>query len=539
MWSLRLYRGEEELGRLPLTKNLIRLGRSSDCDLSFEDPELSREHVSIRKKESGWRLEDCSRNGIYIDRQRLEAPHVKLQEKTRYHLSPRLSFEIESLKPSQDVTRLSEGRLTELVVLGANEQGFEVSEAELSLSSGKSIPLVSSHFSIGRHPSNDLVLEAKEISLFHCQIRLERNAYWIRDLESTNGLQVDGVSVTNARLQSNHLLKLGPIEIHFSQKPQSLYVSPKNRQDFFGMQSKSPKMRRLFDWAESIAGSELPILIKGETGTGKELMAKAIHSLSSRGNEDLVSINCAALPRELAESELFGHEKGAFTSAHQQRKGAFERANQGSLFLDEVAELELPLQAKLLRVLETGDYMRVGGEQVLSSQARVIAATHKSLEDEVAKGRFRADLYYRLQILPLELPSLRERKEDLELLCADFLKDHAKIKNLSSEALDFLKSYAFPGNIRELRNLLWRARLIAHNRKADQIELEDLSFLKEADQFQKLNSSKDLDRRQEIEEALASHNFSQTKAAQALGIPISTLHDRMKKYGIEKKRKSS
>jgi transcriptional regulator with GAF, ATPase, and Fis domain len=491
----------------------------------------------LRNRDGAWSLEDCSRNGILVDGNKMEAPQIRLERSKRYQLSSQFGFEWIEIK-EREKTQVSDGRLTELVILGKSPDGLKVSEAVLIDAQGLRHPIQTSNWSMGRHPSNDIVFQEKEISLFHARISVEQNAYWITDLGSTNGLFVDGIQVSRAILKEKHQIALGPIRFDFEQISETLAIPQKDRLSFFGMQSRSSQMRRVFDWAESIAPVDIPVLITGETGTGKELVANAIHQLSTRSASPLVTLNCAALPKELAETELFGHEKGAFTNAHQQRKGAFERAQGGSLFLDEVAELDLSLQAKLLRVLETGDYHRVGGEESLQSQVRIIAATHKSLEREVEQGRFRADLFYRLNVLPLEIPSLRDRKEDLSLLCESLLLSLNMELSLHPEAFEFLETYPFPGNIRELRNILTRAGVSARSVSRSEILLDDLHFLQQAQRFQLLQNPKEQEKRREIERALMENNFSQTRTARALKLPISTLHDRMKKLGIETKKRA-
>lgn len=254
----------------------------------------------------------------------------------------------------------------------------------------------------------------------------------------------------------------------------SLRQQLKENYSIHNILSKNPRMHALFELIRHIAATRTTVLIEGETGTGKELIAKAIHYTSEQ-NGNLVAVNCAALPESLLESELFGHEKGAFTSADSRRKGRFELANQGTIFLDEIGDIAPPMQAKLLRVLQEKKFERVGGHESLEVDVRVVAATNKRLEEEVAQGRFREDLFYRLNVIRIELPALRERPEDIPLLVTHFLTKYARPneppKKVAPAVMDKLLSYRWPGNIRELENAIERAAVIT---VGETIELENL-----------------------------------------------------------------
>ena len=229
---------------------------------------------------------------------------------------------------------------------------------------------------------------------------------------------------------------------------------------------RSAPMRELFSMIDRVAGTETTVLVSGESGTGKELVARALHERSGRAKNAFVAVNCAALPESVIESELFGHEKGAFTGAQEQRRGRFELADEGTLFLDEIGELSLAVQAKLLRVLQEGEFQRVGGSSTIKTDARVIVATNRDLEKEVADGRFRADLFWRLNVFPLRVPPLRERRSDIILLADHFAEKHGRrsgkpILRISSPAIDLLVTYHWPGNVRELENCIERAVILS------------------------------------------------------------------------------
>ncbi|MDT8298262.1 MAG: sigma 54-interacting transcriptional regulator [Spirochaetaceae bacterium] len=299
---------------------------------------------------------------------------------------------------------------------------------------------------------------------------------------------------------------------------------------------KSPITGRILEQADKIAQSASPVLILGESGTGKELLGELIHSSSKRADGPLIKVNCAAIPKELLEPELFGYVKGAFTDAVRDKSGYFERADNGTLFLDEIAELSPAAQGKLLRVLQDGRFQRVGGETDISVNVRVVAATNTDMGEAVAKGGFRQDLYYRLAVLPLEMPPLRERPEDIEVLARFFLKDTPR--QFSLEALEVLLSYRWPGNVRELQNAVERAVITGRGR--DIILPTDLALPgrdKAVTEYKgkKLKESVTLFKKNFVREVLNAHGGNQTLAAEALGIQRTYLSRMLKELHIDRR----
>jgi DNA-binding NtrC family response regulator len=291
-----------------------------------------------------------------------------------------------------------------------------------------------------------------------------------------------------------------------------------------------PHMTAVLDLARKVAPTNATVLITGESGTGKEGLARCIHRNGSRAQRAFVAVNCAALSPTLIESELFGHEKGAFTGAVGQHLGRFERAHGGTLFLDELGELDGNLQSKLLRVLQEKTLERVGGTRVITVDVRVIAATNRNLKVAVREGKFREDLFYRLNTFPLEIPALRDRPADILPLARLFLKRAAAEMNkpvpkLSSAAADRLIGYRWPGNVRELENMMERAVILA----SAEVGIDELPVLSELPERPK--SFRDIERKA-IEEALAMNHGNRTRAAEQLGISIRTLQYRLKEYGI-------
>lgn len=321
---------------------------------------------------------------------------------------------------------------------------------------------------------------------------------------------------------------------------------------------ESPAMKQIQELVKRVAPTTGSVLITGENGTGKEVVANTIHALSPRFNKPFVEVNCAAIPEELIESELFGHEKGAFTGATQLRRGKFDLAHGGTLFLDEIGDMSMKTQAKVLRILQEQKFERVGGSQTISVDVRIVAATNKDLKGEIAKGNFREDLYYRLNVIPFVVPPLRDRRNDIQLLTDHFVKEfsstHGRPKmNLSLEALQVLNSYSWPGNVRELRNLIERiiiltpdselstpvsaATILGHlNDESLSVRFEEKT---RAEAEGTSGAAKNLrDARSEFEKefilkTLKENDWNISRTAQILGIERSHLHRKIKSYGIE------
>ena len=316
---------------------------------------------------------------------------------------------------------------------------------------------------------------------------------------------------------------------------------------FENIVGRSKGMRDIFDIIRQVADSKATVLIKGESGTGKELVAKAIHFHSNRSKKPFIAINCAGIPETLIESELFGHEKGAFTNAYGRKPGRFEQADSGTLFLDEIGELSLSTQAKILRFLQERELVRVGGTKTIQVDVRLVAATNRDLEESVTKGTFRDDLYYRINVVPICLPPLRERKEDIPLLLDHFLsrmmqERDVAVKGISDEALDLLVQYNWAGNVRELENVIERIALLSKNGKILPEDFPEnirnsarLNVLKEAvlDGRVSLETAETEFERDIILNTLKRTNFVQTKAAELLGISRRILKYKMDKLGIE------
>jgi two-component system response regulator HydG len=321
------------------------------------------------------------------------------------------------------------------------------------------------------------------------------------------------------------------------------YLRGEAEHRFAELVGQSDKMQAVFKAVDKISASETTVFIAGESGTGKELVARAIHRMSRRANGPFVKVNCGALTETLLESELFGHEKGAFTGAIKQKLGRFELADGGTLFLDEVGDVPPAMQVKLLRALQEQEFERVGGEAPVKVDVRVVSATNKDLDKEVAAGRFRQDLYYRLHVVPVKLPSLRERREDIPLLCSHFItklgpKTNPRVRAISDAALGRIMAYNWPGNVRELENAIEQALVFADG---DEIAPAALpGFLQGGDDEDRLDVPREMSlpeilddlERQLILKAYGKARGVKTETARLLGIKTSALYYKLEKYGI-------
>lgn len=341
------------------------------------------------------------------------------------------------------------------------------------------------------------------------------------------------------RVVHSALVKKGLIE---DQLPKEKTVDTGNDENSFcGMIGINREMRKIFDTIKKVANTPANILILGESGTGKELVARAIHENSARAKMPFVAINSGGIPENLLESELFGYMKGSFTGAYADRQGYFEMARGGTIFLDEIGELSTALQVKLLRVVQEKTFRRIGGAEDIKVDVRIIAATNKNLKEKVKKGEFREDLYYRLNVIPVFIPPLRERREDIPLLISSFIEKYSKmfdkhISNISSYSMELLMNYDFPGNIRELQNIIERGVAME---SSNIILPESLTFgtqkfdMDITDNGIDLNSELDKIERMLIEKALQKTKGSKKKAAELLKVTFDSLRHRIDKLGIE------
>ncbi|MEZ4704756.1 MAG: sigma 54-interacting transcriptional regulator [Bdellovibrionota bacterium] len=424
----------------------------------------------------------------------------------------------------------------------------DVATKEYSMSKGT--------ITIGSSSKSDLILSDDTVSRNHAEIKKTKDGYLLRDLESTNGTFLGNVKVREVFLGSNANIRVGRTKIKFISEDERLEIYPSKKSKFGDMIGQSIEMRKIFGVLEKVAPTNVTVVIGGETGTGKELVAKAVHEHSKRAKRPFIIFDCGAVAENLIESELFGHEKGSFTGATTTRQGAFELADEGTIFLDEIGELSLDLQPKLLRVLETGEVKRVGADRAKKVNVRVVAATHRNLKEMVKQNLFREDLFFRLSVVQILLPPLRKRRDDVETLIKHFFELSKKenhigenVDGISDEAKRLLMEYQWPGNIRELKNAMDRAMSFCDG---SQIEIQHLpEYLRDTPTTSAATSLPSFDEDLPFKEAkekwvetfekdyliniLRKNDMNISKAAKEAGIDRKSVQRLLKKYDLNVK----
>lgn len=548
MAELVFVRRGEEVMFYHLDGKSTRIGRGGDNDIAFpeHEPNVSRHHIAIEERLGMYWLRDLTGQGCLLNQETVR--ESSLSDEDSFSVG-RWTVVFRSQTRGAGKTIVTQGGNTtplldpNLATVGP--------VATLTYQQGqmtRTVELGEAPFHIGSSPQNDLSLELSYISSFHCRIFYKKGVFFIRDLESLNHTWINGVKVVESEIPDGAEIYLGKFKLQFAyaevESPSEETVWP----GFAGIVSEDPSMERVFRLIERMAKTDASVLVTGESGTGKELVAQALHTESSRAEAPFVARNCGAISKELIESELFGHERGAFTGAVQMRVGAFEEAGHGTLFLDEIGDMPLAQQVTLLRVLEGGTFRRVGGVAPLQSHARVVTATNRDLLQLAKEGGFREDLFYRIGVLQIDLPPLRERKGDILLLAEYFLAQFAGPRDLhlAPEAEQRLLSYHWPGNVRELRNAMQNAIVMAEGQR---IEADDL-LLREAMSAPSTpmqetaapaaeGGSLDQTEKQAILNALEAAHGVVSEAARMLGIGRSSMYSKMKRLGIEHRNKSS
>ncbi len=456
MPELAFFRHGEELLRVALDDRTA-IGRDPGCDVSLPDPALSRVHAVVERRGDTWHLVDRSGRGTRVAG--AEVPEAVLADGAEIALGTwRALFRVAG-GSATEATRAP--GLTQARPAGEVRPGGPP-PARLRVRAGgreRTVPVTSAGVVVGKEPTCDAPVDDPYVSSRHLRIEPQGSSWAIVDLGSTNGTFISGARVARAELPLGVPVQLGDVEIVLEPREAE---EPLRAETFEGMIARDPSMRQVFDLVERVAPSDAAVTILGDTGTGKELVARALHARSGRRDGPFVPVNCSAIAETLIESELFGHEKGAFSGAERMRKGAFEEADRGTIFLDEIGELPLDLQPKLLRVLELGEVKRVGASRPITVNVRIVAATHRDLRAQVRAGKFREDLFYRLCVVPIGVPPLRQRKGDVRALADAFLQrasPRGVVLRWSPEALARLEDYDWPGNVRQLRNVVQRALL--------------------------------------------------------------------------------
>lgn len=395
---------------------------------------------------------------------------------------------------------------------------------------------------IGTHDECDIVLSDATVSRQHCELALVREGYALRDLGSTNGTYIGDVRVRDVILEGGAVVRVAATTIKLAPLDEAVSVTLPSETRFGRMLGRSPEMRAVFAMLSKVAPSDSTVLVTGESGTGKELVARSIHEASSRASRPFIVVDCAGLPATLAESALYGHKKGSFTGAIRDQVGAFEAAEGGTVFLDEIGELPLALQARLLGVLQRREIQRVGETRPRAVDVRVIAATNRDLRVEINGGNFREDLYFRLAVVPIELPPLRQRPEDIALYARAILEELGGDPHgaFGEEELRALTSRSWPGNVRELRNLLERALAVGELEDEELSPGATVSGVNAALPF-KVDKADVIEQfeRAYVEQLLRRHDQNITHAARAAKIDRVYLLRLLDKFGLRPKKKKS
>jgi DNA-binding NtrC family response regulator len=454
MPELAFFRHGEELLRVALGDRTA-IGRAPDCDVSLPDPALSRVQAVVERREDGFHLVDRSGRGTRLGS--ADVAEAPLADGAELALGAWRALFRAAPHEGSEPTHAGQTQLRPAAAPAETAPAARLRITERGRERWQVVPRAG--LTVGKAPVNDVVLSDPYVSSRHLRIEPRGGRWHLADLGSSNGTLLGGARVERAELPFGLPLRLGDSELVLEPPVVSDAARPSS---FEQMVSRDPGMRRVFELVERVAPSDAAVTILGDTGTGKELVARALHARSPRAAAPFIPVNCSAIAETLIESELFGHEKGAFSGAERLRKGAFEEAHGGTIFLDEIGELPVDLQAKLLRTLELGEVKRVGASRPITVNVRVVAATHRDLRAQVRAGRFREDLFYRLCVVPITVPPLRQRRGDVRLLAETFLSASAPrglALRWSEEALAQLEGYDWPGNVRQLRNVVQRALL--------------------------------------------------------------------------------
>jgi len=536
MPELVFFRRGEEVLRVGIGRERTVLGRGERCDVVIPDPEVSRQQAALTFDGERCHLEDLSGKGTLVAGDPMHRG-VLLDGSDLALGQWRAIFRLHGSGQSEGPTEV--GSHTALQPREEPSSRWQPAQVRVKQGANETVhKLGADSFTVGKEPSCDLVVQDPFISSRHLKVTRRDGLFHVLDTNSTNGTWMGPVRIFEVEVGLPTTFRIGETDLILEP------ITPARKElSFHGILGNDPSVRHLIELIERVAPASAAVTILGESGTGKELVARALHTCSPRADKPYIPVNCAAISKELIESELFGHERGAFTGAASARKGAFEEADGGTLFLDEIGELPLDLQAKLLRALENGEIKRVGASRPLHVDVRVVAATNRDLLAEARAGRFREDLYYRLCVVPLHLPPLRSRRGDILPLAEHFLRTYTprgQTVRLTPSALERLQQHAWPGNIRELRNVVHRALLL---RRGAVIDATDISFDQEVnretgiaipDMGQGLTLEQMLEKleRQIIEAALRRYSNNRERVARELGMARSTLFKRLKAWGI-------
>lgn len=548
---LVLSRRGESITTLTLDGDAFSIGREPDNNLQLNDPQISRQHCVLRRSDEGYELVDSSRNGTFLEGERVGAP-TPLHDGERIELAMFTLTYHDGAPPCSTETQDNQHKPTLILKYEPQTKSISVERIELEVDrpQGKTT-VVCEHLPItfGAAGHNSIpITHDPYVSRMHCQIESTPHGLVLRDLESRNGTWWQGQRVSTHTLPERGEFLVGKTAVRYHVRIEKEPLTPTAKHRCGELFGTSRAMQEIFALIDRVAPSDATVLISGESGTGKELLARALHASSGRAPRQFTAINCGAIPATIIESELFGHERGAFTGATNQHRGVFEQASGGTLFLDEIGEMSLDLQTRLLRVLETRTVRRVGGTQEIPVDVRIIAATHRNLAQSVQSGAFREDLFYRLYVVPIDIPPLRERIEDIAMLADHFLqvlRSPGRSYTWTAAAKRKLLQHSWPGNVRELKNTIERALLHAPEDTIDEQIIQFAPIAGNAASAITTVATPSEDalylpgkglrhhERQVIEHAIRTSHGNVTRAAKTLGIARSTLWAKVREFAVD------
>lgn len=528
---LSILKGERESIVLKIEKAEIRVGASLLCDISLPQSGLSDFHFEIINRGRQYFVRPNSKEGLLLNNKVIdkEAP---LRDGSVIRAGDlQFLFRVTTDYSSGSTAILEEEEnekdLEGYLVLKSpeGEKVFQLNKRKATL--------------LGSGECADIRIDDRYVSERHCLIFAEKNTFFIKDNLSRNGTFVNGIRTREAEIKDGSIIRIGKTELVFRTEGIKPSLKVEDQDEFCGIIGHSERMKEIFALIKRIGPADVPVLITGESGTGKELVARAIFKNSLRADKIFIPLNCSSIAKDVIESELFGHIKGSFTGAVSSRKGIFEEASDGTVFLDEIGDMPLELQAKLLRTIEYGEVRPVGSNRPITVNTRVLSATNKNLLEEARARRFREDLFYRLGVVHIHIPPLRERREDILPIAETFLKRFAPSRNLhlSESARKRLLSYSWPGNVRELKNVIIRSILFTQGEEIDDSSILFQSaglrdYMQYADRFIKIKPLFEVEK-DVINSAMNLYNGNIELVAERLGLGVNELREKIEKYGKE------
>jgi transcriptional regulator with AAA-type ATPase domain/pSer/pThr/pTyr-binding forkhead associated (FHA) protein len=500
------------------------IGRSDRCDIALPGESISRVHFLVEHRSGSWNIVDRSKHGTLLNG--AAADRCELADGDEIQIGTyRIGFREGGLGAGSTADAVAPQSHSFMV---SSSEDLRVLRAELRVTGGpgqgKTLKLRQGRASIGSAGS-DIEISDPTLLASHCRLRIARGRAMAEP--GTGPVYLDGRRIAELTpVYEGESLRIGDTLFQICTSEQ---VEDPRSESFGGMSSESAEMQRVFGRLRRFAAHAFPVLLLGESGTGKELAARGIHDCSPRSSGPFVALNCGAIPEGLLESELFGHEKGAFTGAAKQRDGAFQQAGGGTLFLDELGELPIPAQVKLLRCLESGEVRRVGGGKPSFPDVRIVAATSRNLASRIHEGLFRQDLLYRLNVLSVELPPLRMRKQDIGYLARLLARQLHPKASIAAEAFEMLGRHHWPGNVRELRNVVIRAYVLG----GPKIEAECISFFSLEQPIPPAALEEESEEQEYLAGLMRRHGGNRAAVAREMGIARSTLLYRLKKLQID------